>query len=43
MKGLVAIQSAHSAVTTHIPVPSITYLAILPELIMLGGALLLLG
>ncbi len=43
MRVLLAAQSAHVAGTAHIPVPSITYLAILPELIMLGGALLVLG
>jgi NADH-quinone oxidoreductase subunit N len=43
MRGLLAVQAAHAAGTAHIPVPSITYLAILPELLMLGGALVLLG
>src|SRR5580698_5110667 len=43
MRGLLAVQSAHAAGAAHIPVPSITYLAILPELLMLGGALVLLG
>ncbi len=46
MKVLLAFQAVHAAGATrvaHIPVPSITYLAILPELLMLGGALVVLG
>jgi NADH-quinone oxidoreductase subunit N len=43
MRGLLAVQSGHAAAAAHIPVPSISYLAILPELLMLGGALVVLG
>ena len=43
MRALLAAQSPHVAGVAHIPVPSITYLAILPELLMLGGALVVLG
>jgi NADH-quinone oxidoreductase subunit N len=35
--------SAHALSASHIALPKITYLAILPELIMLGGALVILG
>ncbi len=42
MRALLAAQAAHGG-AAHIPVPSIAYLAILPELLMLGGALVVLG
>jgi NADH-quinone oxidoreductase subunit N len=40
---LVAVHAARDAGAAHIALPKITYLAILPELIMLGGALVILG
>jgi NADH-quinone oxidoreductase subunit N len=39
----VILLAAHVTHLAHIPIPSITYLSILPELFMLGGALLTLA
>jgi NADH-quinone oxidoreductase subunit N len=40
---LVVVHAARGVGAAHIALPKITYLAILPELIMLGGALVILG